>query len=191
MSERTEFCLYSSTGLAHQHRLGLCQKCTFSGPTYRTRNSRVTGNQFCCVTRWHTCLRSPDPAAPATRARSQQADSQPQCATLEDGPFRCGGWAGNCGNSQEAEEARSLSEEAGPDLRPCASPPQRPDTGGEGPGSATHPTRQHWGQEGRARAGLGFLAAEVSFRGIQDPSPTTNHHWETLASAAGLSCTTK
>lgn len=40
------------------------------------------------------------------------------------------------------------------------------------------------GQEGRDRAGRGFLAAEESFRGIQGPPRTTKPRRETLARAA-------
>lgn len=52
--------------------------------------------------------------------------------------------------------------------------------------SRSHPTCPHWGPEGRARAGRGFLAADCAFL-KRHPVPSPHHkahNWEILASAA-------
>lgn len=94
---------------------------------------------------------------------------------------------------QERQEASrgKLAQTSGPGLHLPSSQTQE----GKGPTQPFAPPAGtgagRGGQEGRAGAGLGFLAAEVSFRSTQDPSPTAKRRWETLAGTAGLPCATK
>lgn len=131
------------------------------------------------------------PNPTATRARSQQANGQQLCATRATVCFGGGGgWGGNRGNSQEAEEARSLSEEAGPDLRPGLHLPSSQTQEGKGRCSTIHPTRRHGGRKEGPEQGW----ASWQPRCLSEASRPIPHHQTPLGNPgqpAGLSCATQ